>query len=70
MISGKGKRLLEYNMEKYYWFVRSDRTGTMKIHILSEDKRIILEYPVFDKEVPVTPAYIRKLLEDHLQHKY
>lgn len=68
MISPKGKRLLEYNMEKYYWFVRPDRTGSMKIHIFSEDKQMQLEYPVFDKEVPVTPAYIRRLLEDYLQH--
>ena len=31
----------------------------------SEDKKINLEYPLFDSEVPVTPSYIRHLLDDY-----
>ncbi len=46
MVSQKGKRLLEYDMKKYYWLVRPGRTGAMKIHILSEDKQIHLQYKI------------------------
>ena len=64
MVSEKGKRKLDYNGKFYYWFVRTDNAGELKIHILSEDKRVNLEYPVFDSEVPVTLVYIRHLLEN------
>ena len=49
MVAKKGKRKIEYEGN----------------HILSEDKKINLEYPPFDSEVPVTPSYIRRLLDNY-----
>lgn len=37
--------------------IRSNGEGILRIHILSEDKKINLEYPLFDSEVPVTPNF-------------
>lgn len=54
MVSKKGTRKIEYNGEIFYWFVRKNNKGIPRIHILSENKRINLEYPLFDTEVPVT----------------
>ncbi len=65
MLSRKGKRKLEYKGESFYWFVRADRQGSPRIHILSEDKKINLEYPTFDLEAPVTPVYIKHLLKKY-----
>ena len=62
MVSKKGKRKIEYEGKIFYWFVRVGDRGNLKIHILSEDKKINLEYPPLDSEVPVTPSYIRQLL--------
>ena len=69
MVSKKGKRKIEYEGKKFYWFVQSDDRRNLRIHILSEDKKINLEYPPFDSEVPVTPSYIRHLLDDYFQNK-
>ena len=35
---------------------------------MSEDKKINLEYPPFDSEVPVTPSYIRRLLDNYFMN--
>lgn len=65
MISPKGKRKLTYEGENFCWFVRVNSTGSHRIHIMSEDKKVHLEHPFLDTEVPVTPAYVRKLLEEY-----
>ena len=65
MVSKKGKRKFEYEGKSFYWFIRTNDVGILKIHILSNDKKINLEYPMFDSEVPVTPSYIKKLLDDY-----
>ena len=67
MVSKKRKRKIVYNDKIFYWFVRVDDNGNMRIHILSEDKKINLEYPPFDSELPVTPSYIRRLLDNFLK---
>lgn len=65
MVFKKGKRKIEYRGTVFYWFVRTDNEGILKIHILSEDKKVNLVCPLFDSEIPVTPAYIKYLLERH-----
>ncbi len=65
MVSKKGKRKIVYEEKIFYWFVRTNEEGKIKIHILSEDKKINLERPPFDSEVPVTPSYIRRLLDEY-----
>ena len=67
MVSKERKRKIVYNDKIFYWFVRVDDNGNMRIHILSEDKKINLEYPPFDSELPVTPSYIRRLLDNFLK---
>ncbi|MBO6298143.1 MAG: hypothetical protein J6N53_04790 [Lachnospiraceae bacterium] len=63
-VSSKGKRKHIYNGETYYWYVRNNSDGNTRIRIVSEDKKISIESPVFDTEVPVTGAYINTLLEE------
>lgn len=65
MVSKKGKRKIEYEGKIFYWFVRTSDEGKLRIHILSEDKKTNLEYPPFDSELPVTPSYIKHLLDDY-----
>lgn len=65
MVSKKGKRKIVYEGKIFYWFVRANDKGNIRIHILSEDKKTNLEYPPLDSEVPVTPSYIRRLLDDY-----
>ena len=65
MVSKKGKRKIEYEGKIYYWYVRIGTNGH-RVHILSEDKKIHLEYPFLDTEVPITPQVIR----DHLKAYY
>ena len=65
MVSKKGKRKMDYEGKVFYWFIRKNSEGIPRIHILSEDKKLHLEYPLFDREVPVVSSYIRKLLKDY-----
>ena len=67
MVSKKGTRKLVYNGKVFFWFVRRNQLGALKIHILSDDKEIHLEYPTFDTEVSTTPKDIRKFLEDYFK---
>ncbi len=66
-VSPKGKRKYIYNNETYYWFVRKNSEGIFRIHIISYDKKINLERPMFDTEVPVTGAYINTLLDEYFK---
>lgn len=68
MVAKKGKRKMEYEGNIFYWFVRVDDNGNMRIRILSDNKKINLEYPPFDSEVPVTPSYIRSLLDNYFMN--
>ncbi len=61
MVSGKNKRKIVYEGRNYYWYVRINEHGH-RVHILSEDKKLHLEYPFLDTEVPVTPRDIRNHL--------
>lgn len=67
MISQKGKRKLTYEGTNFCWFVRAGSRGGHRIYIVSEDKKLRLEYPFLDTEVPVTPAYVRKLLREYFR---
>lgn len=68
MVAKQGKRKIEYEGNVFYWFVSADDNGNIRIHILSEDKKINLEYPQFDSEVPVAPSYIRRLLDNYFMN--
>lgn len=59
MVSKRGKRKIEYIGKIFYWYVKVNEKGNLRIHIISEDKKINLEYPPLDSEVPVTQSYIR-----------
>ncbi len=61
-INTKGKRKVIFNDEVYYWFVRIEKDGSHRIHIMSENKRFDRVFPMADTEVPVTSGYICKLL--------
>lgn len=63
MILKKGKRKINFKGNIFYWFVRANPAGHQRIHIMSEDKKVNLEFPPIDSEVPVEPSYIRELLE-------
>lgn len=65
MVTNKGKRKIVYEGRIFYWFVRINEDRKLRIYIVSEDKKINLEHPPFDSEIPITPAYIRKLLDEY-----
>lgn len=62
MILRKGKRKIVVKENVFYWFVRANPAGHQKIHIMSEDKKVNLEFLPIDSEVPIEPSYIRELL--------
>lgn len=64
MITEKNKRKITYEGINYYWYVRINEYGH-RVHIISQDKKVHLEYPFFDTEVPVTPQDIRKHLKEY-----
>lgn len=66
MVAKKGKRKLEYNGNVFYWFVRKNHLGVPRIRILSENKKINLEYPLFDTEIAAT----KKEVERHLKNYF
>lgn len=69
MISKKGKRKFEFEGNIFYWFVRVNHVGHQRIHIISEDKKVNLEFPPLDSEVPIEPSYIRELLKRYFNKK-
>lgn len=62
-ISTRGKRKIVIDDRIYYWFVRTEKDGSHRIHIMTEDKKLNKVCPMTDTEAPVTPGYIRRLLE-------
>lgn len=69
MVSKRGKRKLIFNDRIFYWFVRKNSSGIPKIHILSEDKKINLIYPLFDRDVPVVSSYVVQLLKRYFNEQ-
>lgn len=65
MVSKRGKREIEYIGKIFYWYVKVNEKSNLRIHIISEDKQINLEYPPFDSELPVTPSYIKEILDNY-----
>lgn len=68
MVSKKNKRKIEYEGNCYYWYVRINERGH-RVHIVSENKKVHLEYPFLDTEVPVTPWDVRKFLERFYENR-
>lgn len=64
MVSGKNKRKIVYEGVNYYWYVRVHE-HSHRVHIISDDKKLHLEYPFRDTEIPVTPQDIRNYLKEY-----
>ena len=64
-VNAKNKRKLVYNEQLFYWFVRKNVDGIPRLHIISDDKKVNLERPLFDTEVPVVRNYVVKQLDDY-----
>lgn len=43
-------RKIIFNNQLFFWYVRKNQEGIPRLHIISEDKRIILDKPLFDTE--------------------
>lgn len=56
-----------YGEKIFYWFVRRNQFGLIRIYILSEDKKIRLEFAPIDSEDIVEPNDIRRLLDDYFE---
>lgn len=65
MVSKKGTRKLEFEGNIFYWFVRRNAEGYKRIHILSEDKKVHLEFPPIDSGAIIEPAFIRERLKKY-----
>lgn len=61
-INTKGKRKIIVDGEVFYWFVRIEKNGSHRIHIISENKKFNEVYPMIDTEVAVSPSDIRKII--------
>lgn len=64
MVSKKGKRRFIYNDSVYYWYIKITN-NEHKVHIISDDKKLHLEYPFLDTEVSVTPQVVKNHLEEY-----
>lgn len=64
MVSKKNKRKIVYEGINYYWYVKINEHGH-RVHIISEDKKVQLEYPFLDTEIPVTTQDIKKHLKKY-----
>lgn len=64
MVTEKNKRKIVYKGINYYWYVRVSE-HRHRVHIISEDKKVHLEYPFLDTEIPVTPQDIRNHLKEY-----
>lgn len=64
----KNMRKIIHNDLLFYWYVRRNQEGIPRLHVISEDKKIILEEPLFDTEVSVTRDYLIKILDEHLNN--
>ena len=64
MISGKGKRKLQFEGTTYFWWIKKDASGHPRIYVISEDKRVYFERS-FDKEIGIGTGYIESLLRVH-----
>lgn len=51
MVFKKNKRKIVYEGTNYYWYVRVNERGH-RVHIISDDKKVHLEYPFLDTEIP------------------
>lgn len=67
MVSKNGKRKIEYKGGVYYWYVRIVN-NEHRVHIMSDDKKVKLDYPFFDSEIPITPQVIRQHLNEYYDH--
>lgn len=56
MVSKKNKRKIVYEGTNYYWYVRINEHGH-RVHIISDDKKVHLEYPFLDTEIPENKGY-------------
>lgn len=62
-------RKIIFNNQLFFWYVRKNQEGIPRLHIISEDKRIILDKPLFDTEISVTRNYVIKLIDEYLNNK-
>lgn len=51
MVFKTNKRKIVYEGTNYYWYVRVNERGH-RVHIISDDKKVHLEYPFLDTEIP------------------
>ena len=63
MVSKRNKRKIVYEGTEYYWYVKINEHGH-RVHIISDDKKVHLEYPFLDTEIPVTPQDIKNYLKN------
>lgn len=65
-VSPKRKRKLLIDDTLFYYFIRKNNDGIPRLHIISDDKKINLERPLFDTEVPVLKSYIYKIIKEYI----
>ena len=64
-VNAKNKRKLIYNGQLFYWYVRKKQDGIPRLHIISDNKKVNLDRPLFDAEVTVVREYVVKQLDDY-----
>lgn len=68
MIATKGKRKLRFRDQDFYWWIKKERDGNPRIHIISADKKVYLK-KAFDREIGIGTGYIVNILRDYFEEQ-
>ncbi len=64
-VNARYKRKLIYKEQLFYWYVRKNNAGIPRLHIISDDKKVNLDLPLFDTEVSVAGEYVVRKLNEY-----
>lgn len=64
MIATKGRRKICFQGRVFNWWIKKEKGGNPRIHIISADKKVYLK-KAFDKEIGIGTGYIEEVLKNH-----
>ena len=68
-VNARNKRKLIYKEQMFYWYVRKNIEGIPRLHIISDDKKVNLDLPLFDTELSVAGEYVVRKLNEYYKDR-
>ena len=68
-VNTRNKRKLIYKEQLFYWYVRKNNEGIPRLYIISDDKKVNLDLPLFDTEVSVAGEYVVRKLNEYYKDR-